>query len=253
MRKLFKWTFRIVLLLIVLVVLAAVFRNHIIKFITEWQLREETGMHASIGKIQVGIRSPFIKIENLRLKNTREFGGATFINIPEIYLEYDRDALVAGKFHATVARFNMSDVNIVRNLAGQTNVYVLAEHMDKVHRKKHRKVPDFNAIDTLTLTLGKARYFDMKNPTNNFEFNFLLQNETVKNVKSEKDLNGIILLAVIRNTLAMSGTRGNSFSSFIQDPQRTIDSAKQVIDLLIPPKKAKKTNEFGTQELRKKN
>ena len=252
MRKLFKWAIRIVLLLIVVVVLAAVFRDDIIKFVTEWQLRQETGMETSIGKMQVGIGSPFIRIEKLRLKNTREFGGATFVNIPEIYVEYDRDALVGGKFHATVARFNMSDVNIVRNPAGRTNIYALAEHIEKTRRKKKTKAPEFNKIDTLTLTLGTARYYDMKTPANNFEFKFFIQNETVKNVKSERDLNGIILLAVIRNTMAMSGTRNDAFSSFARDPQRTIDAVKQVLDLLIPAKKAK-TNHFGIQELRKTN
>jgi len=246
MRKFLKWVFRIFLLLVVLVVAAVIFRNQLFKWFTEWELHDETGMIVSIGKMEVGIASPFIRIENLRLKNTRAFGGGTFMDIPEIYVEYDRDAIRAGKFSATLARLNLSEVNIVKNQAGLTNICVLEDHIEKVRKRKHRQLPDFNAIDTLQLTLGKARYLDLKPPANNFEFNFFLQNETVKNVKSESDLNGVILLAVVRNTAAMTGTGNGSMNSFLRDPQGTIEktrsATKQFLDLLIPPKKAKKKN-----------
>lgn len=248
MRKFLKWTFRIVLVLVLLVVAVIIFRNSIAKFVTEWQLGDETGMDVKIGKMDVGIATSIIRIENLKLKNTTEFGGSTFLDIPEIYVEYDRDALASGKFHATLVRFTMLEVSIVRNKAGQTNIYKLAERIEKKHRNKKRKEPDFNGVDELKLTLGKARYVDMQKPANNYEFNFYLQNETVKNVKSERDLTGVIMLAVIRNTTAMAGSQQSSLNAFLRDPQGTIDKTKQFLDLLIPPKKAKKTNQVAVPQ-----
>jgi len=251
MRRLFKWTFRIVVLLVLLTVAVIIFRNSIAKFVVEWQLADETGMETKIGKLEIGISSSMIRIENLKLKNTKEFGSSTFLDIPEIYVEYDRDALAVGKFHATKARFTMTEVSIVKNQAGQTNIYKLAEHIEKKHRNKKRKEPEFKGVDSLQLTLGKARYIDLQKPSNNYEFNFYLQNETVPNVKSERDLTGVIMLAVIRNMTA-GGIQQKPSSSFFQDPQGTIDKTKQYLDLLIPPKKAKKTNQVVLPIIRKK-
>lgn len=240
MRKLLKWVFRIVLLLVLLVIALLIFRNPVAKFATEWQIRDETGMDVKIGKLEIGIASSVIRIENFKLTNRREFGGSIFLDIPELYVEYDRNALASGKFHATLVRFAMAEVNIVKNKAGQTNIYVLADRIEKRHRHKKYRETEFGGVDTLQLTLGKARYVDLRTPANNYEFNFYLQNETVKNVKSEHDLTGVILLAVIRNTTAMAGTRNSSLRSFLLDPQGTIDKTKQFLDLLIPPKKPKK-------------
>lgn len=248
MRKFLKWTFRIVVLVVLLVVAVIIFRNSIAKFVVEWNLADETGMEVKVGKMDVGIATSVIRIENLKLKNTKEFGGSTFLDIPEIYVEYDRDALVSGKFHATLMRFTMTEVSIVRNQAGKTNIYTLTERIEKKHRHKKRKEPDFGGVDELKLTLGRARYLDLKTPANNYEFNFYLQNETVKNVKSERDLTGVIMLAVIRNTAVMAGTENYSVKSLLRDPQGTIDKTKQFLDLLIPPKKARKTNQIAAPQ-----
>src|SRR5262245_7513658 len=115
MRKFLKWVFRILLLLVVLLVAALIFRNQIAKFIIEWQLRDYTGTDVKIGRVEIGIVSSFLRIEDLRLKNTREFGGSTFMDVPEIYIEYDRAALMSGKFHATIGRLNVSELNVIKN------------------------------------------------------------------------------------------------------------------------------------------
>ena len=55
MKWLIKWFFRIAFLLIVLVVVAVLSLNSILKALVERQIRSETGMDATIGKFSMVI------------------------------------------------------------------------------------------------------------------------------------------------------------------------------------------------------
>ena len=57
----------------------------------------------------------------------------------------------------------------------------------------------FTGIDVLNLTLGKARYVDLKEAANNREFNLNIQDQVFRNVKSGADVSGILLLLWLRS------------------------------------------------------
>ncbi len=88
MKWLFRWLFRLLILLIVLVVAGVLLLNPIAKEITEYRIKRETGMDVKIGNLEVGILNPGVTIENLVLYNSAEFGGAPFIDLPELRVEY---------------------------------------------------------------------------------------------------------------------------------------------------------------------
>jgi len=122
----FKWVFRVVLAVVCLVVVAAVVLlltyNTILKNIMERNIREQTGMDAEIGRLHVSLTEPAIEIQNLQIYNTTEFGGAPFMNIPEIHIEYDLQALMNRKIHVTLMRLKFAELDIVKNQSGQLNV-----------------------------------------------------------------------------------------------------------------------------------
>src|SRR5689334_6065629 len=122
MKKLFKWVLRIVIVLVVLLAVAVIFRNPIAKAVAESQIRKLTGFEAQIGSLDIGLSSPTVTITDYKLVNPAEFGGKAFVNIPELHVEYDRSVLWKRKLHLKVVRFNQAEVNVVENNEGKTNI-----------------------------------------------------------------------------------------------------------------------------------
>jgi uncharacterized protein involved in outer membrane biogenesis len=204
MKRLIKWVLRIILLCVVLIVLLLVFKNTILRLVAEHQIRAQTGMDVKIGKFSSGLFSPVVTIENLRLYNTPQFGGTEFLTIPELHIEVDSDALVAGKLRITLARLNLSELDVVKNADGQTNIVTMLAKMPKGSLAPHgirigRKKFDFDGIDTLNLSLGRMRYIDLKHPENNRDVLINLDNQVFNNIKNEGSVDGILITLWLRS------------------------------------------------------
>ena len=201
----FKWLFRLFLLAVVLVVILLLSLNSILRVYLEHRIRAQTGMDAEIGKFSLGLVEPTVKIQNLRLYNPPDFGGTPFLNIPEIHVEYDRAALARHEFHITLMRFNLGELDIVKNEAGQTNIFSLgvAAPLKKTGGKAGAVVQktnrlDFKSIDVLNVSVGTVKFIDLKNQRNNREQTIGIENCVLKNVKSPTDLGGLAVLVALR-------------------------------------------------------
>jgi hypothetical protein len=125
MKWLFKWLFRLFLLAVVLIVILLLSLNSILRVYVEHRIRAQTGMDAEIGKFSVGLTEPTVTIQNFKLYNPPDFGGTPFLDIREIHVEYDRAALARHELHLTLLRFNLGELDIVKNEAGRTNIFSL--------------------------------------------------------------------------------------------------------------------------------
>src|SRR5271154_677385 len=121
----FKWLLRLFLLAIVLIVVFFLSLNSILRVVIEHNIRKQTGMDAEIGEFSLGLVSPTVTIKDFKLFNPPGFGGTLFLDIPEIHVEYDRAALVKSDLRITLMRFNLGELDIVKNQAGQTNIFSL--------------------------------------------------------------------------------------------------------------------------------
>jgi len=198
MKWLFKWISRLVFLVIALVVALVLSKDVILKSLVERQIRAQTGMDVKIGKFSAGVLSPVVDIENFKLFNPPEFGGTPFLDIPELHVEYDRFALAGRKLHLTLLRLNLAELNVVRNDAGHTNLTNLRWKASLRGAGRRDGIP-FPAIDVLNLSVGKARFIDLKNSKHNREYRPNLQNQIFKNVKSEDDVKGILFMIWLRS------------------------------------------------------
>jgi len=126
MKWIFKWVFRLFFLAVVLAIVLLLSLNSILRVLVEHQIRAQTGMDAEIGRFSIGLAEPTVTIQNLKLYNPPSFGGTPFLDIPEIHVEYDRAALAQHKIHVTLLRFNLGELDIVKNEAGQTNIFSIA-------------------------------------------------------------------------------------------------------------------------------
>ena len=206
MRWLFKWVIRLVFAVVALVVVLLLCRNSILRVVIEHRIREETGMEVRIGRYSSDLFAPVMTIEDLKLYNTAEFGGTPFLSIPEIHVELDPEALARHKLHFTLIRFNLAELDVVRNEAGQTNLF---SFVNKARRTAPRGAEsevnkllsdfEFQGIDVLNLSIGKARFVDLKNPAHNCESRFGLENQVFKNIRSRDELNGVVFLLYLRS------------------------------------------------------
>jgi uncharacterized protein involved in outer membrane biogenesis len=217
MKWIFKWLFRLFLLVVVLVVILLLSLNSILRVAVEHRIRAQTGMDAEIGKFSVGLVEPTVEIQNLKLYNPPDFGGTPFLNIPEIHIEYDRAALARHEIHVTLMRFNLGELDIVKNEAGQTNIFALGVPLPTKKSSggaasfKRQTGYDFKSIDVLNVSVGTVKFIDLKNQRNNREQAIGLDNLLLKNVKSQNDLAGLAVLVALRG--------GDFFGSLLAPPK----------------------------------
>jgi len=223
----FKWIFRLVLLAVVLVVIFFLSLDTILRVVMENRIRAQTGMDAEIGKFHLGLTEPVVTIKNLKLYNSPEFGGTPFLDIPEIHIEYDRLALAKHEIHLTLMRFNLGELDIVKNEAGQTNIFSLGVTLpDKrssgVAAAEFKKQTgfEFKSIDVLNVSVGTAKYIDLKDQRNNRTQKIGIENLPLRNVKSAADLAGLGVLV---------GLRGGDFFKSLVDPKTSGSDAVKLI------------------------
>jgi uncharacterized protein involved in outer membrane biogenesis len=197
-KRLIKWLFILVLVVVAVLVGLLLSKDAILKAAVEQQIRAQTGMDAKIGRLSLGLLSPVVTIENLTLHNTAEFGGTPFLDVRELHLEYDRDALAKRKLKITLLRLNLEELTVVRNPNGTTNIAALNSPAPKQPAKLAGDI-EFGGVDVLNLSLGKIQLIDLKEPRNNRIRNVNLQNQVFHNVRTPGDLGGVLVLLWMRS------------------------------------------------------
>ncbi len=208
MKKILKWFAMLVLLLVVLVVVFFLSLDSILRITVENRIRAQTGMDAEIGKFHLGLLEPVITIKDFKIHNPPDFGGTPFLSIPEIHVEYDREALRHSQIHVTLLRFNLGELDIVKNEAGQTNLLSLGLAVPAKSKTvgaqglaefKQRTGLDFTGIDVLNVSIGSAKYIDLKNPNNDRQQKIGIDNLVVKNIRTPADLTGLAVMIGLRS------------------------------------------------------
>ncbi len=175
MKWIFKWLVRLFILAVILIVVFVLSLDTILRVVMQNRIRAQTGMDAEIGKFTLGLAEPTITIKDFKLFNPPNFGGTLFVDIPEIHVEYDRAALTRRELHVTLLRFNLGELDIVKNEAGQTNIFAIAA-LPSVKKpgggeKSFAKETGytFTGVDVLNVSVGTAKYIDLKDRKNDHE------------------------------------------------------------------------------------
>jgi hypothetical protein len=203
-----KWFFKIlrwlIFLLVVAIIILVLTANSILKELISRHIRDATGMDAEIGKFSFEVLTPTVTFENFKLYNPPDFGSTPFLNIPELHVEYDRGALRKHQLHITLMRFRLAELTVVKNQAGQTNIFsILASAQIKKTGDGGKTFAqqtgfEFTGIDMLNISIGKAKLIDLKDQRKNLTRDIDLDNQIIKNVKSPADLAGLAFLVWLR-------------------------------------------------------
>jgi uncharacterized protein involved in outer membrane biogenesis len=207
MRRLIRWALCLFILLVVLGVAAVLLVDRMAREIIVNRLRAATGMDARIEKIEVGLLSPTITIENFKLYNTADFGGSLFIDMPELHLEYDPRAIRSGNLHFKLVRLDLAEIALVQDKKGRMNVQDMNNKSREATRGKKSTADNlkFTGIDTLNLTLGKYRRSNLATGRAE-EIDFSIKNQISHNVNSAADVPGLNMLTASRGPTTPSST-----------------------------------------------
>lgn len=210
MRFAVRWAFRLFLVVVVLAVALVLSKNALLQSLSETRLRAQTGMDVRVGKVEVGLFSPTVNVEDFRLFNPAEFGGSPLLDVPNLHVEYDLAALAARKVRFKLVRIAVSELNIVESQDGRTNLVLslddLAPH-DGGESDRPLSVLGFtiDGVDTLNLTLGRARFTSLRNPGKATEVELGLKNEIFTDIRSVAQLRQVLMKALLRNGITISG------------------------------------------------
>lgn len=209
MKFLFKWVFRLFLLLLVIVAILALSFDTIVTSIAENKLRKQTGLEVHLGRLELRPWSGRARVEQLIIYNPAEFGGGPLISLAELFVEYDPGLARERKLQLNVLRFNLAELNIVVNKEGQSNLDGVRRTVEAIRRGQHvakTNAPmEFVGLDMLNLTLGKGTWTDLRNSGTPREFDLGIRNEVVQNMKDSKELVAKLTPIMMRAGLAFFG------------------------------------------------
>jgi len=184
--------------------------------------------------------STLVSIEDLRLLNPPGYKDRVMLDMPEIYVDYNLPALIAGKVHLNKLRLNMSEFVVVKNEKGEINLNALNVVKEQKGEKKvtpaeKAKMPDMQ-IDVLELKVGKVVYKDysMGGLPRVQEFNINID-ERYLNVDDPDKLVSLIVVKAISNTsiarLTGFDLKGleNTIGDTLGTAQLIVDRAQDVI------------------------
>ncbi len=193
---------------IALVLVAAFSFGFVIKKIVERRLMQQTGMRTHIESFSTGFLSGEVRIENLVMDNPPGFGDGIFLELPEIYVQCDRDALREGRLHFKTVRIEMRRICVVENAAGKRNIDVLKTKTPKVLPPastpgSSAPVPsgrfEFDGIDLLQLTLGVAEFSSLQHPGLNVKQDLGIRNETFHDLKTGNDFQTVGAVIMLKS------------------------------------------------------
>lgn len=205
MKTLFRWAFRLLILLLVLFVAGILLLDPIAREVIEYKFSKQTGLEADIRSVDVGILNPRVTLEGIKIYNRPEFGGTPMLEVPELHVEYDREALRSGKIHFLLARVNIARLNIVENKTGLTNLKEAWNHIEKSggtggstnHGSSGHY--SFAGIDTLNLTFSTAEFQSLGDPSLNETLSPRVQQQQFSKVNTGAQFSELLNFLLLRS------------------------------------------------------
>lgn len=203
-----RWLFRCFVLFVLLVLAFIVVKDDLAKSLIEARLRRDTGMDVRIGRLEMGLFSPTLTVEGLKLYNSAEFGGSPFLDIPDLHLVYYPGALAKGQLRLKLARITVTEVNVVEARNGRTNLVLALPQLESISDSPAAGAEQiaglrFAGIDILNLTLGKVRLTSLRHPGKGTEIELDLRNQVLTQVRSMVELRDLVVRALFRHGITI--------------------------------------------------
>ena len=238
---------KLLMLGVVALVVLVLARNIVIKAAMETGARVVAGMPLSIQKFDLDIVNTSVDIEGLTLKNPAGFHDTALVDIPKIFVSYQRAAIFSGKIHLKNIEFDLKQFTVVKNEKGELNLDRLKalQGTQKAPAKARKEAPEAPAkpipiqIDMMHLKIGKVVYVDYSsgNPvTKEFLISVDQSYENITDLYSVVRL--IVLKAMMSSGIAnltnfdLGGLEGSLTGAFNISSKAAAEAAAKSLDIL---------------------
>ena len=191
MKKLLRWAIGIASSLLLLALLALLFRDSFFRLAAREAIHKSTGMRVEIATFKTALRHPAIEMHGVKLYNYTEFGDSLLLDVPDLIVEFDSQLAAQGKLRFKMLRLNLAELNVIRDTAGGWNLEKVEKEMtERNSARAQRGEPklEFAGIDEMRLSIGRVTFRDSQKPSKSKEILVDMRNELVTGLKTDEDL-----------------------------------------------------------------
>jgi len=186
-----KLLVKILLVLVVLVAILFLARNFIARESVEIGAKKMTGFPLTIGSLSFGLLSSKIDAHDLKLMNPAEFPDKTFVDMPQLYIDYRLGSILGGAPHVNDMIINIKQLTVVKNNKGETNARKLKDVVST------GKSSSKYFVDKLQVHVGTVSIKDYSRPKMSERDTRLNIDATYRNISDSTDITRLVLLTVM--------------------------------------------------------
>jgi hypothetical protein len=193
MRFLFRWAFRLLILLMVLAFGLFLTKDALAKWWIVGEFREQ-GMDVRIGQLEIGFPlNSTVAASDITVFNLPEYGGSPMLEIEDLFIDCDFPELwnVRRKLkpHFRQIRIRIGEFNLVETQGGARNLISLPDAVAKTTAQLALDdSPLYFTIDNLNFSWEKLRYTSLNSSGKPQEIPIHIENHVTQDVNTLKDL-----------------------------------------------------------------
>ena len=172
-----------------------------------------------IGSLNIGLFRPHLEVRDLKVFGQSQFGGVQLLDLPELRVEYDREALKSQELKFRLVRIRINELTLMDGFAGgQTNMFqrmqgyseLVVAYTNRIGELTNRTDLDraqrvgnmtFRGIERLELTLGRVRFVDVKDPLSEKVAALNINRRVMTNIADLPGLAPLAMELLVRTTL----------------------------------------------------
>lgn len=201
MRFLFRWTFRLLILLLVLAIGLFLAKDTLAKWWIVSEFREQ-GMDVRIGQLEIGFPlNSTVAASNITVYNLPEYGGSSMLKIEDLFIDCDFSALMNFRRklrpHFRQIRIRITEFNLVETDQGARNVISLPDALAKTTAQLALdESPLYFTVGNLNFSWEKLHFTSISpngSATKSNEVAVNIENHITQNVQTLKDLRPLFI------------------------------------------------------------
>jgi len=191
----------------------------IVKRIIQSRVNASGVAEVEIGSLNIGLFRPHLEVRDLKVFGQSQFGGVQLLDLPELRVEYDRDAFKRQELKFRLVRIRINELTLMDGFAGgQTNMFQrlqgyselvvaytnrIGELTNRIDLNRAQQVGNmtFRGIDRLELTLGRVRFVDVKDPLSEKVAALNINRRVMTNIADLPGLAPLAMELLVRTTL----------------------------------------------------
>lgn len=233
MKRWLRWLGLVLGALLVLAIILWWRREQVLQAVAAAVIERATGMRTEIAGFQGNHRwdAGAITLRGVRLHNFPEFGSGLLLDMPELVVELDPAVAATGKVRFRQLRLHLAELNVIQDAEGRWNFERVEREMTErnaARTNRHEPRLAFGGIDSLSLTLDRVRYTDLRRPDRSRAFQVGVTNELAAGIQTEEQLQewlGSFLFRTLLNQVALQE----------QEPRRRSKAKDALKDVLEGP------------------